>query len=344
MTFRFPPPRPWLARRHCRILSHGDFLPDRTVSNREIVERHGHKVADAIVRRTVGVASRHVADEGAADSDLLAEAARICLQRAGLGVEDLSKLVVTKFLGDRILPPTASILQRKLGSGLAVQCMDVDGGSNGFLQAFDMAAKCIAVGDGNILIASGGIINAVVSRTDPRLAFLHGDGAAAVLLGPAPEQHVLSSYFFSAPDFVDLHRGVVFHEIAALERGGAPDMERLRDLLRMGNWKDSLDFALLAAETTLGHLLDGCGLRMDEIDRFAVSEVNGPLWESVVDHLGIPRDKTVSLLASQGNTMSANLPLQLCAAERAAPSLPGRTTLFLSIGEGISGGGLVYRT
>ena len=111
----------------------------------------------------------------------------------------------------------------------------------------------------------------------------------------------------------------------------------------MGNWKDSKDFVLEAARTTLDRLLEGAGLGHDSIDRFLVTESVGPLRDAVVEHLGIPASKTTSVLADHGNTMSAGIPLLWCAAESASPLAAGSTTAILSFGEGISGGGILYR-
>jgi len=343
MSYVFPPPNPWRAQRHCRILSHAEYCPPRAVSNQEIAQAHGHKIPDAIIRRTVGVQSRHVAEADQADSDLLFLAAKNCLDSANQPVDGLSRIFCNKFVGDRILPPTASIVQRKLGATVAFPCMDIDGGSNSFLQAFEMAAKCIAIGDGPILLASGGIAHGVVSKTDPRTAFLYGDGAAALLLAPSEERHILSSYFFSNPEFMDLHRTRPFVAFASVDREAPGADAALRDQLQSGNWKDSLDFLLQAATTTVGHLLEQAGATFESVDRFLVSESNGPLWEAIVDHLGIPRSKTVSLLGQRGNTMSANLPTQWCVSQSEQPLPSGATTLFLSFGEGISGGGILYK-
>ena len=343
MSYEFPPYRSWTPSRPCQILSYASAVPARSVSNQEIIDRNGLKLPDAMVRRTVGVSSRFVADANLADSDLLTRAARECLEKAGIPVERLSKLIANKFLGDRILPPTASIVQRKLGSNLAFQCMDIDGGANSFLQALDMAARCIAMGDEYVLVVSGGLCHDFTSRTDLRTAFLYGDGAAALLLGPADETHIVGSYFFSNPAYLDQACGIRFIDIASVDLD-APDAEaKMRDLLRLGNWKDSQDFVLDAAKTTVDRLLEGAGLAMGEIDRFLVSESNGPLWESILAHVGIPREKTESMLATHGNTMTANLPLLYAAGQSRTPLLPGQHTLFLSFGEGISGGGILYK-
>ena len=344
MTFQFPEPQRWEPSRHCQILSVAEEPPERRVDNAEIIARGKLGIPEQLVRRTVGVESRRVAPSGTSDSDLLAMAARKCLQRAGVGVDQLSRLVVNKFLGDRLLPPTASILQRKLGARMAFPCMDVDGGSHGFVQAFETASRCINSGDELVLIVSGGICHDLVCRTDLRTAFLFGDGAAAILLGPSEKRHILSTYGFCNPEFADLQTGVRFMDVVSIPHD-APDAEiRMRNLYSMGNWKDSLDFVLQAARTTLDRLLDSAGLSQDGVDRFLVSASTAPLRDAIVAHLGIPEAKAPCLLASRGNTMSANLPILLATLEEADPMPTGTVTAFLSFGEGISGGGILCRS
>lgn len=344
MSFTFPPPRTWRASRHCKIAASACYLPPRVRTNAEILAQQKLPFQETVIQRTIGVRTRHVASQEQCDSDLLAEASRACLAKAGIGVAELSKIIVNKLLGDRILPPTASLLQRKLGSSVAMQCMDLDGGSNSFLQAVDLSAKCIHSGDDHILIASGGKMHSLLSETDPRIAFLYGDGASAFLLAPSEQPHFLASYFFSNPAFAHLAGGIHFHDIAQALASQENVEMKLRNLFTLGNWKDAQEFILEAAQVTVQNLLQSAGISLAQIDRFLVSEWNYPLWELLIKHIGIPVEKTRSVLGQWGNTMSANLPMQFFHAEQQNPLQPGQHTLFLSIGEGISGGGMIYRT
>jgi 3-oxoacyl-[acyl-carrier-protein] synthase-3 len=196
-SYIFPEYKKRNIKNYCKIIATASYFPEKEVSNQEIIDANQIPVTDVVIRKTLGVEKRRVADEGVADSDLLVRAAERCLAKANISPEQLSKLLVTKFLGDRILPMTASMVQRKLNSRVAFHAVDIEGGINSFLHASDLATRYISTTKDNeqyILILSGGIHVAPISKTDPRLAFLFGDGAAAILLAVADAPHFLASY------------------------------------------------------------------------------------------------------------------------------------------------------
>ncbi|MCI0493399.1 hypothetical protein L0Z72_00200 [candidate division KSB1 bacterium] len=104
-NFIFPEYKKRNIKQHCQIIATATYFPDRVVTNQDIIDTNQLSVTDTAIRKTLGVTHRRVAEEGVADSDLLVKAAERCLQKAGVGVDQLSKLLVTKFLGDRIQIP-----------------------------------------------------------------------------------------------------------------------------------------------------------------------------------------------------------------------------------------------
>ena len=342
MAFIFPEIKKSIIQRHCGIIATATAFPETVVTNAEIITKYNHGVTDIAVEKTFGVKQRRVAEDGVVDTDLLSRAALACLKKAGVKPEQLSKLIINKFIGDRVLPMTASLVQKKLNCSDAIQSFDVDGGANSFLQAFDLASSSINCGDGYILIVSGGIINTLVSRTDPRFAFLYGDAAAAVLLGPTDFKHIESSYFFSNYHFADLATG--FSHIKEM----SPDIfikkeyEPLYEQYRTGNWKDAQPFILEACRTAAHKMLDASGLTMNDIDLFLITENNARLWKAIIAELGIDLKKTISVIQDHGNTMSAMIPLQMDKAYGEKRMQIGSSIMILSIGEGISFGGIIY--
>jgi 3-oxoacyl-[acyl-carrier-protein] synthase-3 len=334
--------------RQAAILATGAALPEAVVTNEELIARHGHGVTAAAVTKIFGVAARRVAAPGTADSDLLAEAARRCLARAGIAPERLSKLIVTKLLGDRLLPMTAALTQRKLGSGVAFQAFDVDGGINAFLQAVEVAAAAIAAGDELVLVASGGIVNRLVSRTDPRQAFLYGDGAAAVLLGPAPAlagaagPRIEASCVLTDPRGAGFARGFEMRRYAHQAPGGH-DPAALLDVYRAGDWKELRPLALEAVERVTAEVLSRTAVGLGDVDLVLVTENHGRLRSAVLEQLGVPPERSLSLLEGCGNTLSAMLPLLLDRALAEGRLGPGKRVLLVSIGEGLSCGALLAR-
>ncbi len=344
----YPAVRKRIIHRQSKILATASYLPEKVITNQEIIQTYQLPVTDGVVRKALGVERRRIVEPGVTDSDLLVEAARRCLDQANISVNQLSKILVTKFVGDRILPMTASLVQRKLGAQVSMHAVDIEGGVNSFLHAIDLATRYISTTDQEgqtILLLSGGIHNLPVKKTDPRLAFLFGDGAAAVLLGDSAETHFLAVYtytnyaLFEAAGSKKLHMNPQISE-RIYEKG---ETEMLYDLYQMGNWKETAETYLQAARVTRDRLLEESQLSMQQIDLVLVTENNQRLRDLTLETLGVPEEKSLSVIADYGNTMSAMLPILLDTAFKKLPIYPGMLILLISHGEGASGGGLIYR-
>jgi 3-oxoacyl-[acyl-carrier-protein] synthase III len=346
--FIFPAYRKRTIRRHCRIRATAAYFPERAVDNQAIINANHLPVTDTVVRKTLGAERRHVADGGVTDADLLVKAAQRCLEQSGLEADQLTKILVTKFVGDRILPMTASLVQRKLNCRTAMHAVDIEGGTNSFLTAADLAIRYISTtneAQQNILILSGGLNNLPVSKTDPRLAFLFGDGAAAVLLETATEAHFLASYAYTNHAYfaaAGTRRMKMDAEISA-NLYKKEDYNVLYDLYQMGNWKDSADFYVQAAQITRDRLLEECRLSLEAIDWVLVTENNRRLRDLTLESLGVTQEKSLTAFAEYGNTQSAMLPILLDRAFSENLLQPGMHVMLISHGEGASGGGLIYR-
>jgi 3-oxoacyl-[acyl-carrier-protein] synthase III len=342
-TYQFPESKKYSWTRPCKIISMASVLPESKLTNKQISLHQQNPLPEGMINKMIGVQNRHVASAGSSDSDLLMEAALECLKNAGVNIEDVSKLIVNKFLGDRILPPTASILQRKLGSRKAIQCMDIDGGMNSFMQSFIMAAKCIQSGDDYILIVSGGICHDLISKDNPRVSYLFGDGATAILLGRSEASHILSYYEFSNYEYSQIFQSTDFFSAAKIRPEALTSDPLLHDMYRMENWKDANDFILKAMKHTADCLLESADCSFGNIDYFLVSEINQPLWENIIKHLNIQIGRTISLLQQQGNTLTANMPMLLVNLNKKVSLQPGQKVMMLSVGEGLCGGGCIYQ-
>ncbi len=341
--YQFPENKKYTWTRPCEIISMASVLPPTMLSNEEISRTQKNPLTEVMINRMVGVKYRHVVSPGTSDSDLLLAAAQECLKSAGVAIEDVSKLFVNKFLGDRILPPTASILQRKLGSKRAIQCMDIDGGMNSFMQSFILGAKCIQGGDEKVLIASGGICHDLISKENPRVSYLFGDGATAVLLGRSDNTHILSFYEYSNYDYSEIFKSTDFFTAAQAGHNTVTSDPLLHDMYNMENWKDANAFILEAMQQTRDNLLESAGCSFDEIDYFLITEINRPLWENIITHLNIQTSKTISLLQLQGNTLTANMPMLLVNLNKKVSLQPGQKVMMLSVGEGLCGSGCIYQ-
>lgn len=342
-NFIFPDYKKKYFRKFSKIVSTAAYLPEKTITNDDIINKNKLAMKDSVIRKSIGVHQRRVAEDNLVDSDILAFAGKKCMDKSKVHVDKLSRIISTKFFGDNLLPMTASMVQRKLGCTYATQAFDIDGGINSFLQALDLGTRYINSNDEYILITSGGVCNRLISKTDPRVAFLFGDGAASVLLSCSEEPHFLASYFYTNHnyyEFATTQKLKPEHTGSSFEK---EDFSLFYDYYNMDNWKHAEDFFRTAAITVRDNLLEESNLNMSDIDLVLVTENNKPIWEVTLDALGVKQEKSISLLHSYGNTMSAMLPLLLNEAFSTGQIESGMNILLLSHGEGFSGGGMIYK-
>jgi len=306
MNYSFPPGRRKRISRFCKILASASFVPETIVTNDDIISKHGLPFKSRVIVKSIGVEKRHVAIDHLTDSDLLVESAQKCLEISGLSVDQLSRLIVNKYFGDNLLPMTASRLLGKLGSGTAVHAFDIDGGISSFLYSVDTISRFIGTGDDYILLSSGGIHTRLVSKTDPRVAFLFGDASASLLFGYSKEPHLLASYFYTNHQFFDLATAWSPLRLTHLylKSASSPDLSCLYDTYHLDNWKNAEEFYRQASREVARNILEESGLGMDDIDLVLVTENNRKLWELTLETLGINETKSISLLQDHGNQYS----------------------------------------
>lgn len=341
----FPENKRKKINRYCEIKSTASYRPKNSVDNEEIIRKNGLPFKSSFITKSIGVESRFIAEDNQSDSDLLMISADKCLKQCGIKVDDISRLIVNKYYGDNLLPMTASILQRKLGSSTATHAFDIEGGISSFLYAFDAAARFISTGDKNILISSGGISSKMISKTDPRVAFLFGDAAASILLGYSDQPHILASYFYSNHEFYEHTTSIT--PLTLIEKKNTMTIEEqmatVYETYSMGNWKEAEVFYREAVLAVSSNLFLESGLKIDDIDLVLVTENNRKIWELTLDVLGVGENKSLSLIRNHGNTMSAMLPLLLDNGFATGQIQKGMNIMLISHGEGLSGGGILYK-
>lgn len=339
--FSFPKNQSKIITRFCKIVASSSYAPINVITNDEIITKYQLPFKNNVISKTIGVEQRHLADENQDDSDLLYEAARKCLDSYQLEPGKLTRIIVNKYMGDNLLPMTASHLQSKLGSAVANHAFDLDGGTSSFLFSMDLASRYIATGDDYILIVSGGIHNRLISKIDPRTAFLFGDASASVLFAPADEPHILASYFFTNHQFYNLATANGMEFLKKIPWDGNNSI--FFDSYKIDNWKIAEDFYRSATKEIYQNLLKESGLSIDDIDMVLVTEINAPIRKLILESIGVDETKSISLLKDYGNTMSAMLPLLLDYGLKNGKIQVGMNLLLISFGEGISGGGIIYQ-
>jgi 3-oxoacyl-[acyl-carrier-protein] synthase-3 len=326
-----------------RIASTGTGLPEKVMTNQDIIDRYHLFATDRAVQYTLGIKERRWVDPEQKLTQLMAQAVTECLQRAGAGIEQVDRIIYSKLLGDHQIPASSVGLLRELKVDKGIPAFDISSACSGFMHALDMALRFIGTGDDYVMILGGGItsmINQAWNQPDPKTVFMFGDAIVAMLLEKTKKKHFLASYLFTNHLLYDnayIPMGTTFLNSAAdtfnpgIYTMQIPDGRVIRNSV--------VESARIVADK----LLQATGLTIDKIDIFVTSEQNTQIWEAQLDVLGIPKEKSLSVFWKYGNTVAAMSPLMLDELISSGRLERGMLVMMMAHGAGASSGGCIFR-
>ncbi|WP_329155392.1 ketoacyl-ACP synthase III [Streptomyces anulatus] len=314
------------------ILGTGAYVPDRVVSNDDVGAAAG--VDDAWIRRKTAIRERRWAAPGQATSDLAAAAGRAALRSAGITADQLSVIVVATSTPDRPQPPTAAYVQHGLGAAGAA-AFDVNAVCSGSVFALAVAEGLLAGRGGHALVIGADLYSRILNPADRRTVVLFGDGAGALVLGPAAQgprvRHLALHTFGELAGLIEVPAGGsrLPGDRAALEAGLQYFAMDGREVRR---------FVSEQLPRLTKQFLHEAGVVPDDIGHFVPHQANGVLLDAVTADLGLPRATSHRTLAHYGNTGAASIPITLDTAARAGAFRPGDLILLAGFGGGMSAG------
>jgi 3-oxoacyl-[acyl-carrier-protein] synthase III len=322
-----------------QILGTGSYAPSRILTNSDL-EKLVRTSDSWIVERT-GIKERHIAADGEATSDMAVEAAKQALAMSGTAAADLDMIIVGTISPDMQMPSCAVLVQAKLGAAKAF-AFDVSAACAGSLYGMSIADQFIRTGRAErVLVVGAELLSRLVDWTDRSSCILFGDAAGALMLGPTsdPGRGLLSAH---------LHSDGSAAGMLSIPGGGSkfPLSEEVlakkMDKIAMSG-REVYKFAVRVLPEALLEALAAQGLKPGAIDHVVSHQANVRIVESVVDRLGIPREKCWFNIERYGNTSSASLPISLDEANRAGRLKPGDLIAMMAIGAGMAWGSALLR-
>lgn len=341
-TLNYPDCKPLAIDRYAKILSTSVFVPEKVVSNDDIIKRYDLIATDRAVQYSIGIKERRYANSDALVSDMLFQAAKDCLDRARLDPEKLDRVIYTKLMGDHIIPATSINVLQKLGVRKGVPAFDILAACSGFAHLIDMAIRYIDSGDDYVLILGGDITSRLANtknKKDTRTIFLQGDAIVAMLLGVSEDQHFLASYLYTDNTYYGY--SYIPFGIELLNKTKAFDDEIFN--MQMPDGMVVHNSVVDSCEVVSRKLLEHTGLGLDDIEVFITSDQTTFTWEAQLKRLNIPREKSTSLFHKYGNTVAALSASNFHEMIETGRLQRGMMVLFLAHGAGASGGGFIFR-
>jgi len=326
--------------RHPQILATGSYVPERVVTNAEVDALMGESTNEWLLAN-VGIRERHWMSPEQTTSDLIVEASRKALDRAGINANELDMIIVSTDTPDYLSPSTSVVVQYKLGSSAG--CYDVNSACAGWVTALDQGARYLMTEPSYkyILVAGGYGMSRFLDFKDKKTANLFADGAGAVVLGVGDTPGFVCSNFLAVGEF---------HNALGIYTGGANRPCTPENLVAFGAPK--VEFVHKFPKTfnteywpkLMQGALDKGGLTFDDVDRYYFTQLNLRTIEFMMDLLKQPIEKTHWIMDKWGYTGSPCVAMALDdAIEQGKGPKAGETILFCASGGGISMASSVWK-
>lgn len=326
--------------RHAAIIATGRYLPEIEVPNSTLREQFAH-VPDFVdkMEAATGIRKRWYAPEGWATSDLALRAAQCALARAGRKPEDVGLIILGTDSPDYITPATSVVLQHKLGAKSA-GTFDVGCACASFPTGLAAAAGLIAANQalGTVLVVGVYLMHKLADPRDPMI-FFYGDGAAAAVLEPALEPGFLAAVFQadgSYHSFWGIYSGGTF------EPATAESVSAGRTRVRM-NERYPPDINDQGWPRLVRRLAVEGGFGLADIDLAIFTQVRKPTIELVMSDLGLPLERTHTVMEEWGYTGSACVGMALDSAIEQGKIKPGALVVMVGSGVGYNQAGVAFR-
>jgi 3-oxoacyl-[acyl-carrier-protein] synthase-3 len=288
-----------------QVLATGSYVPDTVLTNEQLHERLGFD-SEWIVKRT-GILERRHALPHQATSDLCFEAARRCIDRAGVKPSDIDLLLLGTFTPDMSFPSTACLVQDQLK--LNCPAVDLQAACAGFMYALITGYAYVAAGASDLALVIGGDCNSrVTNPNDIKTYPLFGDGAGAVLIARgSPDQGILA-YSLGA----DGSGGDLLSRPACGSRM-PPTPEYLEKGLHFMHMDGRAVFrwAVAILCDTIQDVLNFAQLKPEDVHLYLPHQANIRIINAAIDVLKINRNKVFNNLEKYGNTSAGSVPLAL---------------------------------
>lgn len=327
MTFTPHAPTP----RYARVVATGSFLPPIEVSNDALRARFDATLPEFVdkMEASSGIRSRWHAPEEWATSDLALPAARQALERAGRRPEEVDLILLGTDSPDFLTPATSTVLQHKLGAKNA-GTFDVGCACASFPTAVAAASGLMATNPAlrTVLVVGVYLMHKLAAADDP-MGFFYGDGAGAAVLEAGPEPGFLGAAF-QADGAYARHWGIFAGgtaepaSVAAVEAGRTTVkvLDRYPPEVNHEGWP-----------RLVRRLAKEVGFALPDVDFVIFTQVRKPSIELVMQDLGLPMERTQTIMERQGYTGSACIPMALD--EALAQERIRRGDLVVLVGSGV---------
>lgn len=310
-----------------KIMGVGSYRPRRIVDNQEACRLIDS--SDEWVRSRSGIVTRRWADADESLGVMAEQAALKAVAGAGLTTADITCVIAATFTHLKQTPAIATEIAHRIDAQEAA-AFDLSAGCAGFVHGVVLAADIVRSRGGHVLVVGVERMTDLLNLRDRSTAFIFGDGAGAVVIGPS-----------TSAGFGPVVWGADGSQADAIEQ--SIPWDALRDSA------DEHEFPYLRQEGQrvfrwaayeMAHVskraLKAAGVTAADLDVFIPHQANVRIIDTIARQIGLPDSVTVAKdIVTAGNTSGASIPLALDAVLASGEAGTGDLALLVGYGAGL---------
>ncbi|MEV7599093.1 beta-ketoacyl-ACP synthase III [Kitasatospora sp. NPDC089797] len=334
-----PQIRPATGAQYSRILGVGGYRPVRVIPNSEVLEWIDS--SDEWIRTRSGIAERRWAGPDESVSEMSVQAAGKAIAQAGIAAEQIGGVIVATVSHFKQTPAIATEIAERLGCGTA-PAFDISAACAGFGYGLGLADGMIRGGNAEYVLVIGvERLSDLTDTSDRSTAFIFGDGAGAVVVGPSDTPGIGKLIWGSDGSQADVITQTQAWDTAFAKPGAIngpaedPEQGGKWPALRMDG-QPVFRWAVWEMAKVAQQALDAAGITADQLGAFIPHQANMRITDAMIKALKLPASVPVARdIAETGNTSAASIPLAMERMLESGEAHSGDLALIIGFGAGL---------
>ncbi|MEY4313034.1 MAG: hypothetical protein RLZZ319_543 [Actinomycetota bacterium] len=310
-----------------RIYSVGAARGDLNVPNDDIVGPI--ESSDEWIRQRTGVITRKRASETVTAADLATSAAQEAIRKAGIEPSEIGAVIIATISNEVQTPSMAALVADRVGATPAA-AYDISAACAGFCYGLAQADALVRAGAARFVLVIGAEkLSLLAKPTDRTISFLLGDGAGAVIVGPADEPGISASIWGSDGGKWDaVGMDTTIRSAVESREGELPTLRQDgQTVFRWAVW----EMAKVAQQA-----LDAAGITSYDLAAFIPHQANMRIINEFAKQLNVPDHVVIARdIETTGNTSAASIPLAMHRVLEEHPEVSGGYALTIGFGAGL---------
>lgn len=325
----------------------GLYVPGKSISNSELKLLANIDFDSEKIEKKLGIKNRHNANLRKIDestADFAEKSALEAINDAGLEPDDIDLFIVASDTPEYISPGTSVLVQGRVQKKETnTMAFDINASCAGFVTAFDTGVRILSTNPSMKNAVITGVYNmpAFLRKDDVFGLTIFADGAGSIVLQKNTEndsEYIAGEFITDGTqwDYIGIYSGgakkQITTEILKNKEYGLQSLKPLPGDRNIKLWP-----------SLVNSLLNKGKIKKKNLDHILFTQINRSVIKEVMSILGLPMEKTSTIMDRYGYTGSACIPMAFYHAVKEKQIKHGDIVMFVASGAGLSVGSNLFR-